>query len=72
MQQNCFWAITTPDNTAIGFIGYHSIDSDLRQCRISIHLNKTFWGRGITTTAVISTDRYIFDNTKIGAVRKFF
>jgi len=65
IQENCFWAITTFDNIAIGFIGYHSVDSAKKKTMISIHLNKAYWGRGITSKAVMSTDRYIYDNTEI-------
>ena len=68
MHENCFWAITTPDNTAIGFVGYHSFNYEKKQCSIAIHLNKIYWGRGITPIAVTSTDSYMFQNTEIEAI----
>ncbi|MCL2408086.1 MAG: GNAT family N-acetyltransferase [Oscillospiraceae bacterium] len=64
-RQNLFWAIALPDDTAVGFVGYHSIDTEHKICMISIHLNKAFWGKGIAPAAVSIADNYIFSNTGI-------
>ena len=59
------WAIASPDNTAIGFVIYHSISPENKSCMIGYHLNKAFWGKSIVPTALVLTDNYIFDNTPI-------
>lgn len=64
-QKTPIWAIATSDNTAIGFVDYHSIKTDSNNCMISYHLNKRFWGRGIVPAAVLLTDTYILNNTVI-------
>ena len=65
IKSNPAWAITSPDNTAIGFVIYHSIDTENKSCMIGYHLNKSFWGKGIVPAAVVSADKYIFDSTSI-------
>jgi len=62
------WAIVSPDNTAIGFVGYHSINIQEKFCMISYHLNKNFWGQGIVPASIMLTDNYIFRNTYISRI----
>jgi len=62
------WAIASQDNTAIGFVGYHSIDLENKFCMIAYHLNKMFWGQGIAPASVLLTDKYIFDHTEIECI----
>ena len=67
-KNNPAWAIISPDNTAIGFVFYHSINMENKSCMIWYHLNKAFWGKGIAPAAVVLADNYIFGNTSIAQI----
>ena len=68
MNEGYFWVISTQDNTAIGFIAYHSTDEALKECRIGFHLNKEYWGYGIVPASVVVADKYLFNNTDINCI----
>ena len=66
---NPIWAIALPDDKAIGFVGYHTVNPDERSCMVAFHLNKEFWGNGIAPAAVILTDQHIFNSTAIVQIK---
>ena len=68
MNHNPFWVISSPDNTAIGFVVYHSINEVINECRIGFHLNKNYWDQGLVPAVVIFADNFIFNNTDISCI----
>jgi len=60
-----FWVIALPDDRAIGLVGYRKIDNREKKCMLSIHLSKSFWGKGIMPKAVILTDDCMLSHTNI-------
>lgn len=60
-----YWAITDLEDRAIGFVGYHGVNPNLRSCMVAYHLSKAFWGRGIAPAAVRLTDAALFAGSTI-------
>lgn len=57
------WVITLKDgdDSLIGTLGFHGFDRDAKKAEIGYELNKSYWGQGIMSEAVLRILRYGFD-----------